>query len=72
MAADDRVRTSAAALAELRAVLPDRPILALTHEGRDAGLERALDALGARRLGTERGFSLRELPPLATAAREER
>ncbi|MFO1012049.1 MAG: hypothetical protein U1F29_18470 [Planctomycetota bacterium] len=72
VAADDRVRTSAAALAELRAVLPDRPILALTHEGRDAGLERALDALGARRLGTERGFSLRELPPLATAAREER
>lgn len=68
---DGVVRTRAAALAELRAVLPDRPFLFFVRGG-EAGVIEALTAAGAVESALEGGSSLLfRLPALATAVREE-
>ncbi|MBI5364217.1 MAG: hypothetical protein HZA53_13645 [Planctomycetes bacterium] len=68
---DGVVRTRAAALAELRAVLPDRPYLFFVREGEPSVIE-ILTAAGAVECARASGSVLFRLAPIATAVREDR
>ncbi|MBK7874434.1 MAG: hypothetical protein IPJ77_01540 [Planctomycetes bacterium] len=70
-ARDGAVRSRAAALAELRGVLPDRPLLVYVDDA-DAETGAALLAVGAKPGWAEGGCALYSLPALASAVREER